>query len=149
MATESAVRDVHHCECPLCREHPRGGPAAEHRAINRLLAFSNERVRPWRKPKAGLHDAHRDRRLRYLIRLRKLFLAKKWPVISVDTKKKELIGEFKNPGRCWRQRDREVLDHDYPTWASGQAIPTGIYDLAGNDVLVVIGTTRESLPVAA
>jgi hypothetical protein len=45
MATESAVRDVHHCECPLCREHPRGGPAAEHRAINRLLAFSNERVR--------------------------------------------------------------------------------------------------------
>src|SRR5258708_30377113 len=45
MATESAVRDEHHCECPLCREHPRGGPAAEHRAINRLLAFSNERVR--------------------------------------------------------------------------------------------------------
>lgn len=45
MAKESIIRDVHRCECPLCREHPRGEIAAEHRAINRLLAVSNERVR--------------------------------------------------------------------------------------------------------
>ena len=45
MATESTLRDVHRCECTLCREHPRGRVAAEHRAINRLLAISNERVR--------------------------------------------------------------------------------------------------------
>lgn len=71
-------------------------------------------------------------------------MARKWPVISVDTKKKEWIGDFKNPGRCWRQKDREVLDHDYPTWAIGQAIPTGIYDLAYNDGLVVLGTSHET-----
>jgi hypothetical protein len=45
MGTESSLQKVHRCECPLCREHPRGGVAAEHRAINRLLAISNERVR--------------------------------------------------------------------------------------------------------
>lgn len=45
MATESTARQVHRCECPLCREHPRSRLAAEHRAINWLLAVSNERVR--------------------------------------------------------------------------------------------------------
>jgi hypothetical protein len=69
----------------------------------------------------------------------------------VDTKKKELVGDFKNPGRCWRRRDREVLDHDFPSWARGRAIPYGIYDLAFNDGLVVIGTSHEtpSFAVAA
>ena len=51
-------------------------------------------------------------------------------MISVDTKKKEWVGDFKNPGRCWRREDREVLDHDFPSWAIGRAIPYGIYDLA-------------------
>lgn len=45
MAKECSARDVHCCDCPLCREHPRGKIAAEHRAINRLLAVSDERVR--------------------------------------------------------------------------------------------------------
>lgn len=45
MATEGVERHVHRCECSICREHPRGKVAAEHRAINRLLAVSNERVR--------------------------------------------------------------------------------------------------------
>lgn len=44
MATESTIREVHRCECPDCREHPRGRVAMEHRAINRLLAISNERA---------------------------------------------------------------------------------------------------------
>ncbi len=128
----------------LCKALRRHGTSLAPPTMGRLLRQLHFSLRTCRKRKAGLHDPDRDRQFRYLIRLRKLFLAKKWPVISVDTKKKELIGEFKNPGRCWRQRDREVLDHDYPTWASGQAIPTGIYDLAGNDGLVVIGTSRET-----
>ena len=45
MATESALREVHRCGCPACREHPRSNVAEAHRAINRLLAISNERVR--------------------------------------------------------------------------------------------------------
>lgn len=107
----------------------------------RQLRFS---LRTCRKRKAGLNNLDRDRQFRYLVRWRRLFLARGWPVISVDAKKKEWIGEFKNPGRCWRQEDRDVLDHDYPTWGSGQAIPTGIYDLAHNDGLIVVGVSHET-----
>lgn len=112
--------------------------------IARLLRQLHFSLRTCRKRKAGLHHLDRNRQYQYLVRMRKLFLARKWPVISVDSKKKELIGEFKNPGRCWRKQDRVVLDHDYLKWAAGQAIPTGIYDVAYNDGLVVIGTSRET-----
>ena len=64
--------------------------------------------------------------------------------ISVDVKKKELVGNFKNPGRCWRQRPKEVLDHHYPSWASGKAIPVGVYDVGHNDGFVLVGTSRET-----
>ena len=53
-------------------------------------------------------------------------------MISVDTKKKELVGNFKNPGVCWRQQPLEVLDHDFPSDAVGRAIPFGIYDEGRN-----------------
>ena len=57
------------------------------------------------------------------MRLRKLYLTLGLPVISVDTKKKELVGNFKNRGRCWRRTPKDVLDHDFPSWAIGRAVP--------------------------
>ena len=61
-------------------------------------------------------------------------------MISVDTKKKEWVGDFKNPGRMLAARQPgTVLDHDFPSWAIGRAIPYGIYDLAYNDGFVVVG----------
>jgi hypothetical protein len=115
------------------------------------LRDRNFSLRTCRKKKAGTHDRDRDRQFRYLTRLRKLYRTRGWPVISVDTKKKELVGDFKNPGRCWRRRERAVLDHDFPSWAIGRAIPYGIYDLACDDGLVVVGTSHEtpSFAVAA
>jgi hypothetical protein len=65
-------------------------------------------------------------------------------VISVDTKKKEWVGNFKNPGRCWRRGERAVLDHDFPSWALGQAIPVGAYDVAVGDGYVVVGTSHDT-----
>lgn len=140
----SSLRWTHRSLRKLCKALRRQGMNLSPPTIARLLRQMHFSPRTCRKRKAGLHDPDRDRQFQYLVRQRKVFLARKWPVISVDTKKKELIGEFKNPGRCWRQKDREVLDHDYPTWAAGRAIPTGIYDLAYNDGLVVIGTSRET-----
>ena len=52
------------------------------------------------------------------------------PILSVDTKKKELVGRFKNPGRVWAQKSDAVNDHDFRSMADGVAIPYGIYDLA-------------------
>jgi hypothetical protein len=87
--------------------------------LARLLRSLRYSLRVCRKEKAGLCHGDRNRQFCYLIRLRKLFISRGWPVISVDTKKKEWVGNFKNPGRCWRRCSRSVLDHDYPTWAIG------------------------------
>ena len=72
------------------------------------------------------------------------------PVISVDTKKKELVGNFKNGGREWQpQGEPELVDvHDFPSDAVGKAIPYGVYDLAANDGLVSVGVDHDT-PVFA
>jgi hypothetical protein len=112
--------------------------------IARLLHKRGFSLRTCRKQQAGIQDPERDRQFRYIARMRKLYLSKGLPVISVDTKKKELLGNFKNPGRTWRRRSRKVLDHDYPSWALGEAIPVGIYDLRHNDGYIVIGTSHNT-----
>src|SRR5262249_58397 len=91
----------------------------------------------------------RDRQFRYPVRLRRLYLARDWPVISVDTKKKEWVGPFKNPGRSWRRQPCAVFTHDFPSWAEGPAIPYGIYALADSDGLVVGGSTHDTPTFAA
>jgi Rhodopirellula transposase DDE domain len=72
------------------------------------------------------------------------------PFISVDTKKKELVGNFKNAGREWQpQDDPELVDvHDFPSDAIGKAIPYGVYDVAANDGFVNVGTDHDT-PVFA
>jgi hypothetical protein len=84
-----------------------------------------------------------------LARRRRYFLRRGWPVISVDCKKKELVGNFKNPGRCWRRQPRDVLDHDFPSLAVGRAVPYGVYDVGRNEGYVVVGTSRETPQFAA
>lgn len=140
----SGLRWTHRSLRKLCKALARHKLRLTPPTIARLLRQLHFSLRTCRKRRAGLQHPDRDQQFRYLVQIRKLFLARKWPVISVDTKKKELIGDFKNPGRCWRRIDRDVLDHDFPSWASGRAIPTGIYDLAYNDGLVVVGTSRET-----
>jgi len=112
--------------------------------IARLLHQAGFSLRTNRKRLAEVNDPNRDRQFRYLCRLRKLYLSRGWPVISVDTKKKEWIGPFKNPGRTWRRTAQAVLAHDFPSSAVGKANPYGIYDLAQNDGLVVVGTSHET-----
>jgi hypothetical protein len=72
------------------------------------------------------------------------------PVISVDTKKKELVGNFKNGGREWQPKDEpELVDvHDFPHQAIGKAIPYGVYDVGANDGFVSVGVDHDT-PVFA
>jgi hypothetical protein len=128
----------------LCKALRRRGVAVSPATLARLLRRLRFSLRTCRKQKAGIRNRDRARQFRYLLRLRNWYLARNWPVISVDTKKKEWVGDFKNPGRSWRRRPHKVLDHDYPTWAKGRANPAGIYDLARNDGYVVIGTSHET-----
>ncbi len=112
--------------------------------IARLLRRLHFSLRTNRKRVAGIRDLDRDRQFRYLTRMRRLYITLGLPVISVDTKKKEWVGNFKNPGRSWRRQNRDVLDHDYPTWALGRAIPVGVYDMAYNDGFVLVGTSHNT-----
>jgi hypothetical protein len=112
--------------------------------IARLLYDLGFSLKTCRKQEAGIQDPDRNRQFRHIAKMRKLYLGKGLPVISVDAKKKELIGNFKNAGHTWRKQHRQVLDHDYPSWASGKAVPVGIYDIARKDGYVVVGISNET-----
>lgn len=91
-------------------------------------------------------DPHPDRDLqfRYIARVKRLFWEAGYPVICVDAKKRELIGNFKNPGRMWC-RDAEIVNvYDFRTDAVGVAIPYGIYDPLHNYGAVYVGTSAET-----
>jgi Rhodopirellula transposase DDE domain len=112
--------------------------------LARLMRRLRFGLRTNRDQVAEVSDPERERQFRPLIRLRRLYLTRGWPVISVDTKEKELIGPFKDPGRCWRKQPRAVFAHDFPRWAKGRGIPDGISDVGHNDGYVVVGTSHET-----
>ena len=140
----TGMKWTHHSLRKLCKALRRRGVRLSPHTLARLLRRLRFSLRTCRKQKAGIRHRDRDRQFRYLLRLRNWYLTRNWPVISVDTKKKELVGNFKNPGRSWRRRPHQVLDHDFPSWADGRANPAGIYDLAHNDGYVVIGISHET-----
>lgn len=91
----------------------------------------------------------RNAQFEYIAALREDFTARGLPVISIDTKKKELIGRFKNAGRAWSREAIAVNDHDFPSDALGKAIPYGIYDVTANAGTLFVGTSRETAAFAA
>ena len=102
------------------------------------------------KTREGPQHANRDAQFRYLNRQVKAFRRVGDPVISVDTKKKELVGAFKNAGRRWLPQGKsdEVTVHDFPHLGQGKAIPYGAYDIARNRAVVNVGVTHETAEFA-
>ena len=94
----------------------------------------------------GVPHEDRDPQFRYISRLAGAFIRAGQPVVSIDTKKKELVGNFASGGREWAPAGQapSVLDHDFPSWAEGKAIPYGVYDLAGNEGFVSVGTDHDT-----
>ena len=116
--------------------------------VRRLLKRLDYSLHHNRKAGSKRQDVDRDRQMRYLARKRRAFLKAKKPVISVDCKKKELIGNFKNAGRTWRREARSVLATDFPSDADGKAIPYGVYDVARNRGFVGVGVSHETAKFA-
>lgn len=116
--------------------------------VRRLLKDLGYSLRRNRKRQSKHQDANRDRQMRYLARKRRAFLKAGMPVISVDAKKKELIGNFRNAGRTWRQEAYTVLATDFPSDADGKAIPYGVYDVAHNCGYVGVGVSHETAEFA-
>jgi hypothetical protein len=85
----------------------------------------------------------------YLGDLRQRFQSRGLPIISVDAKKRELVGNFKNPGSRWDRSPRRVNDHDFRSDSTGVAIPYGIYDLLANRGSVMVGVSHETSAFAS
>jgi len=98
------------------------------------------------KTKEGASHPDRDSQFQYISRRTRLFQARGQPVISVDTKKKELVGSFKNGGREWRPKGtpERVNTHDFKNKKLGKAIPYGVYDLAANAGWVNVGRDHDT-----
>ncbi|MGW2770929.1 ISAzo13 family transposase [Streptomyces sp. NPDC001275] len=98
----------------------------------------------------GKQSPDRDAQFRYINEQVKVFQETGDPVVSVDTKKKELVGPYKNAGREWRPEGEptQVSTHDFPDKELGKAIPYGIYDLAANTGWVSVGTDHDTAAFA-
>jgi hypothetical protein len=98
----------------------------------------------------GPQHPDRDAQFRYINARVKSFLRSHDPVISVDTKKKELVGAFRNAGRTWRLKGQpeKVMVHDFPSRSEGFAIPYGTYDVASDRAVVNIGVTHDTAEFA-
>ena len=122
------------------------GHPVSHRIVNELLHELGYTLQANRKTKEGTQHPDRDAQFSYLNEQVRSAQKKGHPVISVDTRKKELIGDFKKGGRAWRpKRDPErVRVHDFVIPTQGKAIPYGVYDLSRNEGWVRVGITHDT-----
>jgi hypothetical protein len=134
----------------LADELTRAGHSVSSVTVARLLREMGYSLQANVKTIEGPQHPDRDAQFRYLNARVKAFVQRGDPVISVDTKKKELIGAFRNAGRTWRRQGQpqRVLTHDFPTLASGKAIPYGAYDVAQDQALVNVGITHDTAEFA-
>ena len=116
--------------------------------ISRLLRAHDYRLRVNVKELVGKQEPERDAQFRHILAQRTQHHAVGQPVLSVDTKKKELVGNFKNPGRIWCQEPEEVNVHDFRQDAVGRAVPYGIYDLQNNRGTVYVGQSADTATFA-
>ena len=112
------------------------------------LEYSLQANRKTSEGKADHPD--RDAQFQHINGYAKKFLRKGMPVISVDTKKKELVGKYKNNGQEWAKKSRpvKVLSHDFPDPKVSKAVPYGVYDIGRNTGWVNVGTTADTAEFA-
>jgi hypothetical protein len=127
------------------------GHTVSYRTVARLLRQLGYSLQANRKTHEGADHRDRDAQFEHINQTAKAALAAGEPVISVDTKKKELVGSFKNGGREWAPAGKpvEVNTHDFPSQAEGKAIPYGIYDLANDEGWVSVGIDHDTSQFAA
>jgi len=116
--------------------------------VRRLLDQLGYALHANRKSLSGPQSSYRDLQFQCIRQQREQFTQADLPIISVDTKKKEQVGRFKNPGRVWSLEAPPVNDHDFPSLASGVAIPRGLYDILANRGSVVVGTSHDTAEFA-
>ncbi len=134
----------------LAAELHRQGHSVGYRTVAALLHDLGYSLQANRKTREGEQHPDRDAQFEYINRRVHAFQKQGQPVISVDSKKKELIGDFRNPGWEWHRRGEgpQVNTHDFPDEELGKVTPGGVYDLTSNQGWVSVGLTHNTAEFA-
>jgi hypothetical protein len=140
-------RSVRNLSEALGRQGHRAGKDLVARLLKSRLGFSLQAAR---KTLEGSQHPDRDAQFVHINDTVAAAIAAGQPAISIDTKKKELVGEFKNAGREWHPAGQppRVNTHDFPSMASGKAIPYGVYDIADDSAMVSVGIDHDTAQFA-
>jgi hypothetical protein len=130
--------------CEISRQLAEMGTPASRHTVRKLLKKHGLGQRKARKKKSLGNHPDRDAQFKNIAKLKAAFLANGNPVISIDTKKKELLGNFSREGQTHTQTTVETLDHDFPSAGEGKLIPHGIYDLARNEGYIHLNTSHDT-----
>jgi hypothetical protein len=135
----------------LAEELQRQKHSVSDRTVAALLRGEGYSLQVNRKTREGSQHPDRNAQFEYIHEQVLAFHKRRQPVISVDTKKKELVGEFKNAGHEWQPKGEpeQVKVHDFPDPELGKAIPYGVYDLASNEGWVNVGITHDTAQFVA
>ena len=120
------------------------GHAVSPPTVGRLLRDMDYSLKVNVKEKEGPTHPNRDEQFQYIDQQVETFRSAGQPIVSVDTKKKELIGDFKNPGQAWCQEAERVNVHDFLNDGLGRAVPYGLYDVLHNHGYVGVGTSADT-----
>jgi hypothetical protein len=112
--------------------------------VKQLTALEGFVKRAMKKTKTAKEVSNRDEQFEKINALRADFHHRGLPVLSIDTKKKEFIGQFYRAGKSYCEKAVEVFDHDFPSLASGRVVPHGIYDLNFNKGYLSIGNSKDT-----
>ena len=133
----------------LSRDLLKQGHQACPNTVGRLLRKQDFSLKSNRKGQSGQSHPDRDRQFRHIQRRQKQFTAAGLPVVSVDAKKKELVGNFKNTGVAWCRKPESVNTYDFIRDAQCRATPYALYDPGRNRGMVAIGTSADTAQFAA
>ena len=128
----------------IAEELARLGIAVSPNTVARLLHNMGYSLRVNQKQISTSSSPNRNLQFEYLAELRYRFQRRHLPIVSVESKKRELVGNFKNPGCRWESAPRRVYDHDFRTDSMGVAIPYGIYDVMENRGALVVGISHDT-----
>jgi len=147
---ESPLRWTCKSTAKLAAELTRQNHAVTDRTVATLLKRAGYSLQSNRKTLEGSSHPDRNAQFEHINKQVLAFQKRNRPVISVDTKKKELVGEFKNAGQEWQPKGKpeKVNVHDFPDKRLGKAIPYGVYDLASNEGWVSVGIDHDTAQFA-
>jgi transposase len=134
----------------LAKELKKQGHVVSRTTVAKLLKEAGYSLQANRKTIEGAQQPDRNAQFEHINRRVKAQQRAGQPALSVDTKKKENIGQYKNPGQTWQRKGEpvKVKTHDFPDKTKGKAVPYGVYDIGKNEAWVNVGTSHDTAQFA-